>query len=1029
MKCYLQILVTVVVSALASREATSQEKVSFNRDVRPILASKCYACHGPDEEHQEAGLRFDMLDLAIEMEAIVPGHPEQSELIARIESDDADVVMPPPHSGESLTPKQRRTLQQWINEGATFEPHWAFGAPIKTALPVVKGKAWVRNPIDRFVLTRLESRKLIPSPEADRYSLVRRLYLDLIGMVPTIEEADRFVNSEDPNAYEKLVDELLASPRYGEKWAQPWLDLARYSDTNGYEKDRERSAWPYRDWVIRSLNEDMPYDQFSIEQIAGDMLDSPTPDQLVATGFHRNTMLNEEGGIDPLEYRFLAMVDRVATTGTVWLGLTTGCAQCHTHKYDPITHTDYYRLMALMNNADEPDFLIPDEERLEEIKVAKSKVKKMEWELESQFPIGEGDGREELLRKKNLEHELAKWIAQQKKLAVAWQIIRPAKMKTNLPVLELQSDGSIFASGDTTKRDVYSLSFQLPENHGPVHSIRLEALPDERLPDLGPGKTYYEGRKGDFFLSELSASVDGTKIEFAGAAHSFSKPNDKPFDLVFDGDGSSGWKPGANKSQRLVLVLNLKKPISKGGKLDIEMLFERHYTVSLGRFRFATSALADAKANRLPEMVESLLATESKSDWSETESNLVRHAFLLNTPLLVEQRKPIDAVRARIPKLNHCLVFQERATVNQRPTFRHHRGEYLSPKETVAPGLPELFVSGSGADQPKDRLEFANWLVSEDNPLVARVAVNRAWREFFGQGLMRTSGDFGVQSQPPSHPELLDWLAVHYRSELNWSTKSLHRLIVSSSTYRQASEIETSSLPDDVDNIWLARGPGFRLQGEVMRDLCLKATDTLSTKMYGRGVRPPQPETVTKIAYGATKWPVSKGEDRFRRSIYTFRKRTAAFAAYKVFDGPTGEVCTAKRNRSNTPLQALTVLNDAMFVEMAQALGKRIATRIDGANVNDVDAALDDAITEIFRRFLTRPPSEFELDSLVTYYRQQLSRLNSGELDAAKLNGSPAVKGKQDSSTHASSKLQNYQAAFSMVARVVMNLDETVTKR
>ncbi|MEO8499171.1 MAG: DUF1549 domain-containing protein, partial [Planctomycetota bacterium] len=466
--------------------AFADGEVGFNRTIRPLLAAKCLACHGPDEEERKADLRLDIRESAVASGAIVPENLDEGELLRRILSDDPDERMPPPNSGESLTEEQKEQFRRWIAQGAKYEQHWAFVPPQRPALPTVSDPHWVRNDIDRFVLARLDAEKLPPSEPADRYTLVRRLYLDLIGLPPTPEQADVFVSSDDPHVYDKLVDELLKSKQYGERWARLWLDLARYSDTNGYEKDRPRTMWPYRDWVIKALNDDMPFDQFTVEQIAGDMLPGATDDQRVATGFHRNTMLNEEGGIDPLEYRFYAMVDRVATTGTVWMGLTTGCAQCHTHKYDPISHTDYYALMGLLNNADEPDLLIPDDATKKRRQEIEEQIAELEAKLTAQFPAAEGDGPIETLREQNLDKQFGEWLKEQQATAADWTVLRPTEMKTNLPRLETLDDGSILSSGDITKRDVFTLTFDLSSLTEPITSLRLEALPDERLPASGP---------------------------------------------------------------------------------------------------------------------------------------------------------------------------------------------------------------------------------------------------------------------------------------------------------------------------------------------------------------------------------------------------------------------------------------------------------------------------------------------------------------------------------------------------------------
>ena len=989
---------------LAPLPAKAQEnKVLFNRDVRPILATNCFACHGPEADHRKSGLRLDERSSAIESGVIAPGDVDSSELVMRIFSDDVDTQMPPAHLKKPLTSEEKNILKQWIAEGAVYEQHWAFVPPTKKPLP----KNGSINPIDSFVLDQLSKNDLKFAKQADAFTLVRRVYLDLTGLPPTPQEAIAFALSSDSAAYQKMVNKLLASPRYGERWARPWLDLARYADTNGYEKDRPRNIWPYRDWVIRSLNADLPYDQFSIYQLAGDMLQDPTPDQIIATGFHRNTMLNEEGGIDPLEYRFNAMVDRVATTGTVWLGMTTGCAQCHTHKFDPITHTDYYRMMALLNNTSEPDYKIPQADFESKSNIIKSQIEELESKLAEKFAALD----------KDLEKSLSQWISETRNKAATWTIARPSSMNSNMPKLSLLDDGSIFSSGDITKRDEYEFTFDLTLFKKPLTAIRIEAIPDDRLPAQGQGRAFYEGPRGDFFLSEIDAWVDGASAEFSGASDGMSTTGGKDkTNFVLDGNGSSGWQPKNKKNQRLQLVVNLANSIdvdSGEKKLKIKLLFERHYAASLGRFRFSFTDKPDAMAVQIPEDVEKLIVHKSQNDWSDAELELVRRHFLRTTPVLAEARKPIEKLKKKLPKLYETLVMQERPADNPRATFRHHRGEYLSPKEKVDPGILKIFESVTPKDlRPTNRLEFANWLFSDANPLAARVAVNRAWREFFGAGLLRTDGDFGVQSELPTHPELLDWLAVEFK-ESGWSMKKLHRLIVMSKTYQQDSTGTKKLLQVDPENRMLARGPRLRMTGEMIRDAHLKSSGLLSAKMYGPGVRPPQPNSVTMLAYGNRKWNADTGENRFRRSIYTFAKRAAPFAAFTVFDGPTGESCTARRSRSNTPLQALTVLNDTMFLEMAQALARKTSEQKLGSPQAHVKF--------LFSQVLTRGPNPDELAALVSYFEKQKERFDYvGESKTEKLDAAK-VAGQKD----ASSEL----AALTMVARVVMNLDEAITKR
>jgi mono/diheme cytochrome c family protein len=1003
-------------SMLTMQGAAPAAEVSFSRDIQPVLARNCFACHGPDEGERQAELRLDLREAAVSSGAIIPGAPEESELIRRIFSTDPEVQMPPPRVHAVVTDAQKELLRQWIAAGAAYEPHWAFELPRRTAPPRLSDpvlQSRVRNAIDSFVWSRLEREGRRPSPEADRYTLIRRVSLDLIGLPPSPEEADAFVRDEQPLAYERLVDRLLHSPHYGERWARPWLDLARYADSNGYEKDRPRSIWPYRDWVITALNADMPYDQFSIEQLAGDLLPDAGLSQRVATGFHRNTMLNEEGGIDPLEYRFYAMVDRVATTGTVWLGLTTGCAQCHAHKYDPISHTDYYRLMALLNNADEPDLILPDPDVAARRAEIAAEIARLEAALPEAFPPAEGEGPLAERRRRACDDVFTAWLVEQQAQLARWTTLRPFEMTTNLPRLAVLEDGSIFSTGDITKRDVFTLRFRLDELSAPITALRLEVLPDDRLPARGPGRCYYEGRQGDFFLSEVTARHDGAPVAFGGASHSYGKisigSGTADAVNVIDGEGSTGWSTSGREGEAHELVLNLKQPLPAVGVLTVELLFERHFAASLGRFRLsATSSGKLPRASELPPQVQTLLLGPAE-EWSEAERETLRREFLRRTPLLAKAREPIEQLRRSLPEFPTTLVFTERPVDNPRPTHRHHRGEYLSPRETVEPGLPAFLLTFT-PEPPRDRLALARWLVSRENPLAARVAVNQAWRLFFGRGLVETAGDFGTQADPPSHPELLDYLACEFMDR-GWSLKELHRQIVTSGTYRQSSAGTPEQRRDDPDNRLLARGPRHRLEAEIIRDALLAASGLLSSRIGGPSVFPPQPASVTALAYGNEAWQTSTGEDRYRRSLYTYSKRTAPFAAYAVFDAPSGEGCVARRDRSNSPLQALTLLNDAMFLEFAQALAANVV-RETGVAPADQQPTL--RATAIFRRLLTRPPTASELAAIVAFYQTQRGRLEQGALDPATIAGQ----------TGAEADL----AAWVMTARAVMNLDETVVK-
>lgn len=1159
------------------------KSVDFNHDVRPILASNCLKCHGLDEGARKSKLRLDVREIATGpaksgKHAIVPGHPEQSELVRRIFSKDADEVMPLASSHLVLSEAQKEVLRHWIAQGATYEPHWAFVAPRQAALPHVRQTDWPHNAIDYFVLAKLEAEGLHPSPEADRYTLVRRLYLDLIGLPPTPEEADEFVNDPAPDAYERLVDKLLASPHYGERWARRWLDLARYADTNGFEKDRPRSIWPYRDWVIEALSADMPFDEFTIEQLAGDMLPGATPRQKIATGFHRNTMLNEEGGIDPLEYRFRATVDRINTTSTVWLGLTVRCAQCHTHKYDPITHKEYYRLMALLNNADEPEMQVADEKIAAERAKVETKIAALEADLANKFPPNDvkwetpsatvstasgstpekaddgswrftgpsperdtytfefesaapgvdrirlealkddvvGPGRTplgnfvltgisisvapkdspdqfqplklvkaeadfsqpgfpvehaldgaprngwavdpgnktpitehaatfffdkpvshgaryvvkldqqygkqhtishlrlslgrairderplEVRRADALEKALAVWEKRESGKAVEWTVLRPDEMRSTMPILTLLDDNSVLASGDITKSDTYDLTFH-PELSG-ITAVRLEALPDQSLPHGGPGMVYYEGPFGDFFLSEISLQADGKIAKFDKAFQSFAAPG-FPASKAIDGDPQTGWRIDGGQGKAHVAVFTLAEPVADARELKLRMLFERYHAAPLGHFRISVTTDPRAReSSALPPEVEEALAIPA-DDRSDAQRDVLRRYFLSIAPELASARNQIDRLRESMPQLPTTLVMKERPAGHARPTYVHHRGEFLQREEQVDGGVP-TFLPPMPKDALANRLTFARWLVSTDNPLTARVTVNRQWQAFFGRGIVRTLEDFGYQGEPPTNQALLDWLAVEFMKQ-GWSMKKLDRLIVLSSTYRQSSRVTPELLARDPQNLLLARGPRFRMEAEIIRDAALRTAGLLSEKIGGPSVFPPQPASVTtEGAYGPLTWKASTGEDRFRRSIYTFSKRTAPFALYNTFDAPTGEECLARREVSNTPLQALSVLNDTIFVEAAQALGKTYGQS------HDSDEA---RVERLFRRVLVRPPDDDERRMLTDFARRQRQRFAEDRPGAEKLAATTDADAVE-------------RAAWTAVARSILNLDETVTK-
>lgn len=1018
----------IVAAAAVAPRASIAVPPDFNRDIRPILSGHCLKCHGPDEDAREANLRLDVREsatakLASETTAIVPGKPDASELVRRILSTDPNEMMPPPAANKALSAQQKQLLVEWIASGANYATHWSLVPPQQVALPAVNDPGWAQNAIDRFVLQRLEREGLQPSAPADRATLARRVHLDLIGLPPSPAEVDAFIADESPDAYEKLVDRLLASPYYGERWARRWLDLARYADTNGYEKDRPRSIWPYREWVIQALNDGMPFDQFSIEQLAGDLLPEASLPQRIATGFHRNTLLNEEGGIDPLEFRYYAMVDRVNTTGTVWLGLTVGCAQCHTHKFDPIPHRDYFGMMAFLNNADEPTLDIPQSTILEQRSAIEELVAAKLAELPSRFPAANGS-----TSAATFDLRFRSWLDENTPKAVRWTPLKPAAARSNLPLLTPLDDNSIFVTGDQSKSDTYEIEYrELPPV---ITAVRLEAIPDDRLPKHGPGRVFYEGPFGDFFLSEFSMTADARPAPFANAAHTFASGNTSAASTI-DGNQQSWWSINGGQGKPHVAVYRLKEPVRDAKSIAISMLFERYHSAGLGRFRISvTGNDGPNPAIAYPADIESILARPADTRSADEVAALRRH-FALIAPELAEARKEMEKIQSSIPELPTTLVMQERPQANPRPTYLHKRGEFLQTGDRIEAKLPSLVPQPENA--PHDRLAFARWLVSVDNPLVGRVTMNRQWGSFFGRGIVKTTEDFGYQGTLPTHPELLDWLAVELPKRA-WSMKAMHRLIVTSATYQQSSVGTPESRSQDADAVLLSRFPRVRVDAELVRDSALAAAGLLAPRIGGPSVFPAQPAGVTtEGAYGGLAWNVSPGPDRHRRGLYTFTKRSAPFAMAATFDAPSGEFCVARREVSNTPLQALTLMNDEVFLETSRAIARR-AVR-ESAATNEARAAA------IFRNCLARAPHPDELTALILFFEGTRDRFQ----ESAKQRPVDAVRPSEPQSDN--SAAANWEqlapesdgpppagveraelAAWTAVARAVLNLDEFVTK-
>jgi mono/diheme cytochrome c family protein len=1030
---------SICCGVVAAQEQAGQA-ISYTRNIRPILATNCFPCHGPDENTREADLRLDTAEGATAdlggHQAIAPGKPDESEILVRIMESDPDLRMPPPESHKTLKPEQVALLRNWIAQGAEYEQHWAFVLPTRPSVPELPSElaGWSDHPVDRFIAERWKQVGLAPASPAAPEVLVRRLYLDLIGLPPTVEEAKKWTTrlgtppldsgTVNAGAYGELVDHLLATPQYGEHWARRWLDLARYADTNGYEKDRPRDIWPYRDWVIRALNQDMPFGRFTKAQLAGDLLFDDNRDAVMATGFHRNTMLNEEGGIDPLEYRFYALNDRVATTGTTWLGLTLGCAQCHTHKYDPITHTDYFRMFAILNNTEEPDLELPSDGQLAEEAKRLAEAEQLQQRLAESWPVEPG-AEEATRREAAIEAAFSEWLKQQQLAYPGWRTARPASASAPRLNFVIEPDDSVFVIGDITKDDTYTLRFdQVPAG---TTAVRLEVLPDDRLPARGPGLGYFEGPKGDFFLGEFQlSSLKGeakTPLAIRRSDQTYANDNfggsNSSAQLALDGNPETGWSCAGRFGERNAALFQLTDPLNEATDCVLTLRFGRHYPCSLGKFRISfCSAAGDVPATLWPEAVEKLL-TRPAAELTADKRTTLRNEFLLQAPEVKAQADRIREFR-RKPNYQKTLVLRERPSEFPRPTYRHHRGEFLSPKEEVQPGVPSFLPPMESGIGVAARAAFANWLIQDNHPLTWRVLVNRQWSALFGRGLVPTEGDFGLQGEPPSHPELLDWLSVEF-VDRGQSLKQLHRLLVTSQTYQLSSAVTPEQLQADPQNRWLSRANRKRLTAEQVRDLVLAASGVLNPEAFGPPVYPPQPEGATEIAYGGASWTPSPAPARFRRGVYTFMKRTAPFAMFTTFDAPSGEVCLAQRESSNTPLQSLTMLNDPVVTEAAQHFGKLLSEQ-PGDDLQKLDV--------LFQRVLTRGPRAEESEAVTAFLGELRRRLAAGELDAGALTSMlpGPLKLANGSEPNDEAVLRREIAAWALTARAILNLDEAIVR-
>lgn len=888
---------------------------------------------------------------------------------------------------------------------AGSEAHWAFQPVVPNDLPDVAGSDWVRNPIDRFVLARLEAEGIAPSPDADPIVLLRRLHLDLVGLPPTIAEIEAYSNDPSPYAYENAVNRLLASPHFGERWGRHWLDLSHYADSDGFEKDTVRPhAWRYRNWVIDALNRDVPYDQFTIEQLAGDLLENAGTDQRVATGFHRNTLTNKEGGVDQEQFRVEQVVDRTNTTASVFLGLTMACAQCHDHKYDPLSQKEYFGMYAFFNTAMEEDIpaVLPEEQ--DSYEAAASRHRALQAELEKAV-------RE---YRKVLGAKLEDWEDSIDPPNIQWTLVKPASMSSaGGASFKTLDDGSILVSGNNPEFDTYTIVANTGIDN--ISGIRLEVITDKSLPNTGPGRAGH----GNFILSEFGASVappnnpnKKQKIDFESAWTDFWEKGWKADDAI-DGDTATGWSidawRGYNENRVAIFTTREDQPLESLSTLTLTMDFQYGSRHALGRFK-VWAARGDRNHLQLPVDIGPILA-KPRDERTDDEKEKLIDFMGADDPEMSARLAALEAHKKAAPKPPGTKA--QTLSANPKPPTTHilARGDFLSPEEeAIIPHVPSVLPAIETRGENPDRLDLARWIVDPANPLTGRVAANRLWQYLFGQGLVITTEDFGTRGQPPTHPELLNWLASEYAAR-GWSTKSMIRLIVTSSTYRQSSTMRAELLDRDPDNTLLARQNRFRVEAEVTRDLFLAAGGLLDKTIGGPSVRPPLPKGVAELGYAnSIRWQESAGSDRYRRGLYILFQRTVPYPMLMTFDCPDSNTTCVRRGRSNTPLQALTLMNDPVFVECAKGLGKR--------SLASASSDPRERVRHAFRVCVSREPDEDELDSLIALLNNQLDQFKNAPEEAGRF-----IKAFESEGIEA-----HESAAYIAVARTIMNLDEFVTR-
>ena len=1042
------LLVSGAAGAHAAPRASAPRTVEFERDIAPILENACIGCHGP--KRTENNLRLD--DRAAFFKGgdhgptAIAGNSAGS-LIVQVTTGAHREIAAMPKKGERLDAAQIGLLRSWIDQGVSWPAtarvdkaahHWAFQAPVRPEEPAVVHSNWPSTPLDRFVLARLEREGLTPAPEADRISLLRRVHFDLTGLPPTTAEVDAFLADRSTSAFERVVEGLLRSPHYGEKWGRQWLDAARYADSDGFEKDKGRTIWAYRDWVVNAFNRDLPYDQFIIEQIAGDLLPGATEDQRVATGFLRNAMLNEEGGVDPEQFRMDGLIDRMDCIGKSVLGLTIQCAQCHSHKFDPISQEEYYRLFAFLNNDHESSTVAysPDQQML------RSDLLRQMRDLEEGLRHTTPDWKE----------RMAAWEAEQKTTQTSWEFVDIRNSGDNGERYYNYEDHSIRAASYAPTQ--WTADFLGTNTLTSIGAFRLEQLPDPNLPSGGPGRSTRGMAALSEFKVDASDAANPTNkvtIKFVRATADFSNEErrlepefqsesrkksggDKrvygPVAYAIDGKEDTAWGIDAGPGRRNVprnAVFIPEKPVqfSKGAILHFHLVqnhggdnSDDNQNHNLGRFRLSVSTNSEAVADPLPPRIRELFAIPAEQR-SPAQVAAVFSQWRTTVEAFKETNAKIESLWKQWPEGTPTLTLVARkgSGINEdkRPTHILKRGDWLKPGDAVTAGVPAfLHPLPAGADD--SRLTLARWLVDRKSPTTARVVVNRVWQSYFGTGLVETPEDVGVQSPAPSHRELLDWLACEFMDH-GWSLKTLHRTIVMSATYQQSSRVTPDKLEKDRFNRLLARGPRFRLEGELVRDFGLATSGLLNPAMGGQSVHPPAPQFLFQppTSYGPKPWDEETGTNRYRRALYTFRYRSIPYPFLVTFDAPNGDFSCVRRSRSNTPLQALMTLNETVSMECAQGLA---ALTLRNGGTSD-----DQRINYAFRRVLSRPPTSAERTELKGLLARQQKRIAEGWVNPFELG-----TGRNELPKVPAGTTPAQLAAYAAVSRVLLNLDEAITK-